>query len=299
MLQKQTKMFKFVLLHLLTPQNVAKNQCLMSTYTSNSTKNKGALSSRMNDRILTIDWQLLFRRIGLRFRQLFTSARHRVAQTEYTPPAWATKFRFSWFRLGLIAIALFVFTQKQVDFTVSVGKLGVSAGAAPTTAAKALTNQVHSPNPTPATQMSVIPGVVQSAPQSNDLPSWQVEQYDPATVRAYINRFARVAKTEEEKYGIPAAAKLAMAILESQAGTSPKTLENNNHFGSVTANGYYANAWNNWRAHSDFIRNTYPTLIQFNANYREWITALGKTNYSTDPQYGQKLLAIIQHYSLG
>ena len=270
----------------------------MSSRTSHSNSTGNALSSRSNDRILVIDWQLLYRRLKLRIRQLFSSARHRVAQTEYTPPSWALKFRFSWFRLGLVAIALFVFTQKQVDFTVSVGKLGVSAGSAPSTAAATVAHRTNSSSsPTPASRMSVLPGTHSTPAASAN--QWDVGQYDAATVRAYINRFERVAKTEEEKFGIPAAAKLAIAILESDAGTNPKARENNNHFGAATANGYYANAWNNWRAHSDMIRLEYPSLIQFNANWRQWVEALSKTDYSNDPQYTQKLAAIIEHYSLG
>ncbi|MEO0734899.1 MAG: hypothetical protein AAFZ52_18830 [Bacteroidota bacterium] len=83
---------------------------------------------RSNERILTIDWSLLWRRARTRAGQYFTAMRHKAGRTEYIPPAWLQRFRFSWFRLGLMLLALFVFTQKQVDFTVSVGKEGIAMG---------------------------------------------------------------------------------------------------------------------------------------------------------------------------
>ncbi|NJO86825.1 MAG: hypothetical protein HC821_01860, partial [Lewinella sp.] len=86
------------------------------------------MRQRSPERVVTIDWRLLFRRLGRWAAQLFRSARHRAAQTDYQAPSWATNFRLGWFRLGLIALAIFVLTQKQIDFTVSVGKLGLSAG---------------------------------------------------------------------------------------------------------------------------------------------------------------------------
>ncbi|MEL6276944.1 MAG: glucosaminidase domain-containing protein, partial [Bacteroidota bacterium] len=253
------------------------------------------------DRVLTIDWPLLFRRLRMRFGQFFRSARHRAEQTEYTPPIWASKLRLSWFRLGLIGIAIFVFTQKQIDFTVSVGKLGVSAGSAPSTAATSVVYKEQTGSPTTVAnndnqQMGVIPSNTTTSPQ---LPRWSVDQFDVATTRAYINRFERVAQTEEEKYGIPAAAKLAMAILESNAGTNHLAKRNNNHFGSITAEGYYDNAWNNWRAHSEIIKNEFSALRKYSNDYHRWIKALAQTNYSNDATYANKLLAIIDRFNLG
>ncbi len=128
--------------------------------------------------------------------------------------------------------------------------------------------------------------------------AWSVNRYDAATVRSYINRFERVARTEEEKYSIPAAAKMALAILESDAGRAVVTKENNNHFGAVTNNGYYPNAWANWRAHSEVIDREYPQLADESVNHQQWIAALARTNYSNDRQLTAKLLAIVDRFGL-
>jgi len=273
----------------------------MSSRTPSQISANKSVRISSGDRILTIDWSLLFRRLRMRFGQFFRSARHRAEQTEYTPPVWARKIRLSWFRLGLIGIAIFVFTQKQIDFTVSVGKLGVSAGSAPSTAASTVSLKENAGTPTTVAdnghqQMGVIPS---SASTASPLPRWSVDQLDVATTRAYINRFERVAHTEEEKYAIPAAAKLAIAIYESNAGTNHLAKRNNNHFGNITAEGYYDNAWNNWRAHSEIIKTEFPSLRKYGDDYRRWIKALANTNYSNDTGYSDKLFAIIDRFNLG
>ncbi len=237
------------------------------------------------DKVLHINWRLLARRFRARAGQLFTSARHRAAGTEYIPPTWMGRLRLTWFRIGLIGLVLFVFTQKQIDFTFSIGAdgLGVAADSA---------------------QEAGLPVADQTSALSmffsggSSTPAWQVDRYDAALVEAYVERFDRVAQTEEEKFRIPAPAKLAMAILESEAGSSPDALSDNNHFPVATPRHHFDNAWGSWRAHSQSIEDRYPTLAAESVNYQQWIAALGNTDYSSDPQYGAKLLQIIRRFSL-
>lgn len=262
---------------------------------NSSQRSATGLRNRTSDRIVAINWKLLFARLRQRFALLFRSARHRASQTEYTPPAWATNFRFGWFRLGLVALALFVFTQKQVDFTVSVGKNGIGAtsnsqalnvSSATATAQKTS----HSPD-----RLSVLPGVGNTAQTAK---AWSVDQYETAAVDAYVKRFARVAQTEAEKYGIPAAAKLAMAIYESEAGTHPRAIENNNHFGAATPDGFYPNAWANWRAHSEYLNRYHADLKAYTNGTENWISMLARSSYTNDPDYDSKLLAIVERFGL-
>ena len=220
-----------------------------------------------------------------------TSARHRASNTEYIPPVWMSQLRLTWFRLGLIALAVFVFTQKQIDFTVTVGANGVAG-------------QDQSPDAragTPATQttsLSMLPTGTAAPSSPAAAPAWSVASLEAATVRDYINRFERVARTEEEKYGIPAAAKLAMAILESDAGQATAAIRDNNHFAGSIATEYYDNAWTSWRAHSQLLTKRFPELAHESVNYQQWIAALAKTDYSNDPRYTHKLLQIIEAYEL-
>lgn len=229
--------------------------------------------------------------------QYFSSLKFRASRTEYIPPAWMERFRLSWFRLGLIGLLLFVFTQRQVDFTISMGKEGLAAG---TTTGRHMAAKTSDASADPAARdnMSVLPVAATVAAPEPTKAVWSVEQYNVREVRAYVNRFQRVARGEEEKFSIPAPAKMALAILGSGAGTNPAARENNNHFGTITANGYYENAWMNWRAHSELIDREFPQLANESVNYQQWIAALARTSYSRDKDIGKKLLTIIEHFGL-
>lgn len=264
-------------------------------FTVMSSSNSSPAPRRGTDRVLTIDWRLLWQRLRIYLGQLFTSLRHKAGQTEYIPPAWMQRFRLTWFRIGLMALAAFVFTQKQVDFTVSMGKEGLAIGqtegrhsAAKTTSNN---NATASMSPLPVAGM-------EAAPAAPEATSWNVNDLDAATVRAYINRFERVAKGEEEKFNVPAPASMALAILQSKAGQSAAAKRDNNHFGAFTADGYYENAWMNWRAHSERINKRYPELADNSVNYQQWVAALAKTKYSSDRQLPNKLMDIVERFNL-
>ena len=242
-------------------------------------------------KVFFINWSLLLRRLRLRGGQVVNSARHRANNTEYIPPVWLSQLRLTWFRLGLIALAIFVFTQKQIDFTFTVGANGVA------TQEQSSDGQAHTAV-TQTSALSMMPTGTAAPSSPAVAPAWSVASLEAATVRDYINRFERVARTEEEKYGIPAAAKLAMAILESDAGQATAAIKDNNHFAGSIATEYYDNAWTSWRAHSQLVTNRFPELAHESVNYQQWIAALAKTDYSNDPGYTQKLLQIIEAYEL-
>lgn len=248
-----------------------------------------------NDRILTIDWKLLWRRASARLGQLFTSLRHKAANTEYIPPAWMQRFRLTWFRIGLMLLALFVFTQKQVDFTVSVGKEGIAMGAA---------EGRHSATKTsgPATAnagLGILPVSGAEAAATSPTPAkWDVNDLDAAHVRAYVNRFEKVAQGEEVKFNVPAPANMALAILFSKAGQSAAAKRDNNHFNPVTTGSYYDNAWSNWRAHSEILNKRFPELADNSVNYQQWVAALARTGYSSDRQLANKVMDIVERFNL-
>ena len=237
--------------------------------------------SSAQDKVLNINWPLLGRRLRTRARQLFSSARYRAGQTEYLPPSWMEKFHLTWFRLGLIALAAFVITQKQIDFTVTVGAPDATIAGTDEGADDSFTS------------LSVLSPLGKRSGTGGK--AWSVARYDAAAVAAYVDRFSRVARTEEEKFAIPAPAKMAMAIVESGAG---QTVDAHNHFPSATAGQHYDNAWSSWRAHSQLLQRRFPELANESVNYQQWIDALDHSGYSQDPAYGQKLTAVIERFGL-
>lgn len=266
-----------------------------------SSNNTTPAPRRGNDRVLTIDWTLMWRRGKARVGQFITSLRHRAGQTEYTAPLWMQRFRLSWFRFGLMAIALFVFTQKQVDFTVSVGREGLAMGETKgrhmATQGQTASNQTMGFVPM---QGSVTGGTntSNSSNISGSTTAWHVDQLNEAAVRKYISRFEKVAQGEEEKFSIPAPASMALAIYFSEAGQARAAQRDNNHFGTFTDGKYYENAWMNWRAHSELIDRRFPELSDNSVNYQQWVAALAQTNYNSDRKLANKVMDIVEKYGL-
>ncbi|MFT6000226.1 MAG: flagellum-specific peptidoglycan hydrolase FlgJ [Neolewinella sp.] len=248
-------------------------------------------------RVLTINWTLLWRRLRAYVGQLFTSLRHKAAHTEYIPPAWMARFRLTWFRIGLMGLVVFVFTQKQVDVTVSMGKEGLAIGQADGRHSAVTAGSTAAAN-TSTASMSLLPVSGKETSPMTAGAAWDVNDLDAATVRSYVNRFERVAKGEEVKFNVPAPANMALAILFSNAGQANAAKRDNNHFGTFTDNGYYDNAWMNWRAHSERLNKRFPELSNNSVNYQQWIAALAKTNYSSDGKLVDKVMDIVERFNL-
>ncbi|WP_020571328.1 glucosaminidase domain-containing protein [Neolewinella persica] len=264
----------------------------MSSYNSTPAPRRGS------GRVLTINWKLLWRRLRAYVGQLFTSLRHKAANTEYIPPAWMQRFRLTWFRIGLMALAVFVFTQKQVDFTVSMGKEGLAIGHSEGRHSAAAAAGLAANSSSTASMSPLTVSGIDAAPTTTANKTWDVNALDAATVRAYVNRFERVAKGEEIKYNVPAPANMALAILYSEAGQATSAKRDNNHFGTFTADGYYENAWMNWRAHSERLNKRFPKLADNSVNYQQWVAALAKTSYSSDRKLADKIMDIVERFNL-
>lgn len=138
-------------------------------------------------------------------------------------------------------------------------------------------------------------------------------------IKSYIRRFQKVAKTEMDKFGIPASIKMGQAILESDAGNSKLAKKNNNHFGmkcfsKSCKKGHcsnfsddhhkdffrvYESAWESWRGHSQMITTgKYKDLLKLKTDYRAWAKGLKDRGYATDPNYVKKLTDLIEEYQL-
>lgn len=137
---------------------------------------------------------------------------------------------------------------------------------------------------------------------------------------AYIKRFAHVAQSEMDKYGIPASITLAQGLLESNVGESRLSVKNNNHFGmkcfsksckkghcsNFTDDSHkdffrkYQTAWESYRAHSLMLRGKrYRHLLKLpKTDYKGWARGLKKAGYATDKRYAEKLINLIEDLSL-
>lgn len=149
---------------------------------------------------------------------------------------------------------------------------------------------------------------------------------DPAIVREkrnnckrYVERFAKIARTEREIYGIPASITLAQGLLESDAGGSRLSVESSNHFGikcrskcrGCTCRNYtddsrydmfrvFNSAWESYREHSKLLTGSrYQHLLNLPmTDYEGWAHGLKKAGYATDKRYAEKLIKIIEELKL-
>jgi len=139
------------------------------------------------------------------------------------------------------------------------------------------------------------------------------------TCHKYVERFARVAIGEMERYGIPASITLAQGLLESNAGSSKLSVQSLNHFGlkckpkclGCTCRNYrdddvydmfrvFDTAWESYREHSEFLsKNRYKHLKKLGTkDYKNWAYGLKKAGYATDSKYAEKLIMIIERLDL-
>lgn len=135
---------------------------------------------------------------------------------------------------------------------------------------------------------------------------------------AYIDRYKSIARSEMDKYGIPASIKLAQALLESGNGNSYLAREANNHFG-IKCGGIwsgqsvrrpddgpndcfrvYRNPEESFRDHSEFLlRKRYEKLFALRKDdYHGWARGLKSAGYATNPRYAELLIDLIERYEL-
>lgn len=139
------------------------------------------------------------------------------------------------------------------------------------------------------------------------------------SAQQYINKYWKLAQTEQKKYGIPASITLAQGLIESRAGNSKLARNNNNHFGMkcVSKNckkGHCTNftddthkdfflkfstVWESYRRHSLLLSNErYKPLHTYGTDYKKWAYGLKAKGYATDRTYAEKLIGVIKRYNL-
>lgn len=134
----------------------------------------------------------------------------------------------------------------------------------------------------------------------------------------YIEKYAPMAVEQQKKAAIPASITLAQALLESAAGQSTLATQGNNHFGIKCGDAWdgdsmlrdddapdecfrvYDSPAHSYDDHSRFLkRKRYQPLFALDpTDYAAWARMLSKCGYATDPNYADRLITIIETYSL-
>lgn len=142
----------------------------------------------------------------------------------------------------------------------------------------------------------------------------------------YIEQYKSIAISEMQRTGIPASIKMAQALLESGAGQSTLAKEANNHFGIKCGGSWSGKTFyrkdddynskgelikscfrkfkkpaESFIAHSEFLstQKRYQDLFNLSmTDYKAWAHGLKKAGYATDKRYPEKLIQLIEKYSL-
>lgn len=213
-----------------------------------------------------------------------------------------------WFQTTMIAVCSYALAEKDVQIGIRFGETGDAIpvvqwrkwGPQPArlvdgNLANTYSNMIYS----------------QSGPKMSEKTRKQI---------AYVEAYADIARQEMQEYGIPASITLAQGLLESNAGESRLADQNHNHFGikcfsKTCAQGHcrnftddhhkdffriYTSPEESYRAHSVLLQSRrYQHLQQLDpTDYKRWAQGLKKAGYATDPDYAEKLIAIIEHLQL-
>ncbi|AEE49612.1 glucosaminidase domain-containing protein [Haliscomenobacter hydrossis] len=250
---------------------------------SQSSRGSGGISTRPDAEENYPNLIDLVRHAWLGIGKLYVAAKYLVHSIKHN---LFEKPRVPYFKLGILAVAMFLVFKEDLRFTLNLKVptwlFGQSAGSAtPDGVAQfGLAQSIALPSHQASTETTRTSGT------SNEL------------VDAYIKRFRRVAVLEMQQFGIPASIKMAQALLESQAGTLNDAVTSNNHFGAPLRNTPVATAWESWRAHSLYLQNEYPELFKYGKNYQRWAKELDKKGYNTSKDYAQQLINIIEQFQL-
>ncbi|MGB3799984.1 MAG: glucosaminidase domain-containing protein [Lewinella sp.] len=240
---------------------------------------------------------------------------------KYSLPRLTAFVSRHWLRLGLIGCALFLLSQKQVNFNVKLGQPDINESV------PAMGEPAPSDSPTDEAPVTYY---TEEAPASaktggffsrfNIFGSDDPDLYErlsgqsEADVEAFLTRFSHVAQSEQEKFGIPASVILATGLLYSRSGKANGTDALNNYFrlpcgsdwqgDTGQADGMclrrYESAWTSFRDFSlTLTSGEYGRLTQFGPrDYRRWSAGMQELGFLGNDQLATEIQRTIDRYQL-
>ena len=236
---------------------------------------------------------------------------------------WIAKY---WFQIFLVALVLHVFLQKDISIRVNMRSLSALEESASVQALPASLNTGSTPAALSMVsntsifdrnekEKSAFYYLLNPKEAKRDQVPREVLVQELERSRQIVERFAKVALAEREKFNLPAGILLAQSILGSQNGDSPLAREGNNYFvqvggancrdgNSVTLKmdgkkveaRKFHSAWESFREHSLNMNSPeYQTLQRIPlSDYKAWATGLQELGFSKDRDYAKNLVRIME-----
>lgn len=223
----------------------------------------------------------------------------------------------NWFKIAIAAFLVFILIKKDLSFSINMRAPAEQQQEQPAQKTKKkkseerLTEAKTASDQSTSTLLDVsFFGNKKQSGKAFD----ELQKVDDATVQAYLKRFARVALSESEKFGIPASVILGNAVLLSYAGERDLAQKGNNQFALPCTSDWqgakmetggncfrsYENAWTSFRDHSFYITTGRMASLKElkGESYKTWARALEKADFCNDDNYANQLIKVIEKYNL-
>lgn len=224
----------------------------------------------------------------------------------------------NWFKIGVVLLVVFAVFKKDMSFNIKLNNPGPQQEEPVQKPAKQESKRTTERYTDAGTALS---SRTDKFDISNIFGSGSTQAIDALTnidesqVNAYINRFAKVARGEQKKFGIPKSIILANALLHSKAGRNEAAKQGHNHFTLKCSTDWqgsrgdydgvclrhYENAWTSFRDHSLYLTTgDIGRAIQQSApgNYKEWAEAIQHAKAFDDKNIADQLVQVIELYRL-
>ena len=222
--------------------------------------------------------------------------------------AIANFIKNNWFKLSLTALMLFAWLRKDLSFQVKVDE-------SPYRLEKQAAKPKEKFTEADPISAALSPKMGRMEAPAINLPGFgsgtdEYPSVGEAEKHAYLARFAKVAKEEQKRYGIPASIILAVSLHQSAAGKRDLSTDINNHFAmpcnpewngacrEYQGHAYrkYSSAWASFRDFSLYAKEHFARLK--GADYEAWALALENEGFGESGDFAKEIIALVEGYRL-
>ena len=225
---------------------------------------------------------------------------------------WLTFLRNNWFKVALAILGFYLFFIKQLSFQIQVQtpENTEQQFIKKKPFEKITENKSEIASRKDKVERLEIPFLSSNSAKKGRNLIAELKTINEAAKHDIIERFAKVAQAEQQRFSIPTSVILGMALQQSTAGTRDIAVQANNYFGLPCSSDWrsacqsfhgksyrkYESAWASFRDFSQYLNANYANLK--GGNYTNYANAFQNDGFGNDPNVGEHLIQIIEGYRL-